>query len=181
MELDITKLDWEKSCDKFTDHSYKSLYEFLIRKTPSNVLEIGVRLGAGFYYWKDLYNIQDVWGIDNRTLEQASKEDKLPYLEVPDWGTFIHSDIYDVDVDKLPLFDLIVDDGSHWKEHQSYALNNLHQKVNKGGLMIIEDILNLDNANYIVNNFTGDKDKIMIIDRTFVKNRIDDILIVYYN
>ena len=179
--MDIKKIDWESRCDKFTDHSYKSLYKFLIRGTPSNVLEIGVRLGAGFYYWKDLYDIQDIWGIDNRTLEVASQEDGLPYMEVPEWGTFIHSDIYAVNVDELPSYDLIVDDGSHWPKDQSYALNQFHSKLTKGGLMIIEDILNLDNANYIVDNFIGDKDKLMIIDRTFVKGRIDDILIVYYN
>lgn len=172
-------INWLTQCDKFRDHSYLSLYKFLIKNNPKNVLEIGTRLGGPFYYWKDIFNIQDIWSIDNRSLETASKEDGLPFLPVPEWGTFIHSDFYKVDLESIPTFDLIVDDGSHWKEHQSDSLNMFVKKLNTNGLMIIEDILSLDNASYIVKNFKGDKDKLMVIDRTHVKNRIDDIIIVY--
>lgn len=174
-------INWIQQCDKFTDHSYLSLYKFLINNNPKNVLEIGVRLGAPFYYWKDIFNINDITGIDNRTLEQASKEDGLPFLPVPSWGTFIHSTVETVDISTLPSFDLIVDDGRHWAVDQAFALNKFYKKLSKNGLMIIEDVKSLQDANFVVDNFVGDKDKLMIIDRRFVKGREDDIIITYYN
>ena len=180
-------IDWTKHCDKFTDHSYLSLYKLLIKdKTPKNILEIGVRLGAPFYYWRDIlvnnYPLPSIIGIDNRSLEQASKEDGLQALPVPEhWGTFIHADFRAVDNNTLPDFDIIVDDGSHWVEDQIDSLNKFYTKVLKDGLMIIEDIKSLDNANEIVNNFEGDKDKLMIIDRRFILGRSDDILVIFYN
>jgi hypothetical protein len=180
-------IDWKEHCDKFTDHSYLSVYRFFIKdKTPKNILEIGVRLGAPFYYWRDIiinnYPLPNIVGIDNRSLEQASKQDGLPALPVPEhWGTFIHADFRSIDNDTLPDFDVIVDDASHWAKDQIDSLNKFYTKVTKDGLMIIEDVKSLENANEIVNNFEGDKDKLMIIDRRFILDRSDDILIIFYN
>lgn len=173
--------NWVEFTDKFRDHSYYSLYRFLIKNSPKKILEIGVDLGAPFYYWQEFFPESKIWGIDNRTLEECAKHKNCEYLPIPENSVYINNNIKNVDFSILPDFDLILDDASHWKEEQSYTLNSLHTKLTENGLYLIEDITSLKNGEYIINNFTGDKDKIMLIDRTFVKNRSDDIIIAYYN
>lgn len=173
--------NWREFTDKFRDHSYYSLYRFLIKNNPKNILEIGVDLGAPFYYWREFFPESKIWGIDNRTLEECAKYKNCEYLPIPENNVYINSDIKNVDFNTLPDFDVILDDTSHWKEEQVWALNSLYPKLTANGIYIIEDISSLENARYIIDNFTGSKDNLMLIDRTFVKGRIDDIVIVYYN
>lgn len=176
----MNKIEWKSHTDKFRDHSHLSIYKFIIRNNPEKVLELGVDMGAPFYYWKELFGAKVVYGIDNRTLQEAANFKNMQPLPVPMGDTHITSDFRKVDFSSLPCFDLIVDDASHWLEHQIEAINFLHKKLNDGGIYIIEDVSNIENAKKIVQNFVGNKENIFVCDRTDVRNRCDDILVIYY-
>jgi hypothetical protein len=177
-------MNWDeinKYTDKFRVQPYLSFYNFIIKNDPKLILEIGVDLGAPYYYWPKLFPGCVVFGIDNRSMEECSAFKNIPSLPVPPNHRYINNDINAVDLGRLPLFDLIVDDGSHWKEEQSFALNSLYKNLSPNGIYIIEDVVGPDNADYISSNFSGDKDKLFIADRRFVRGGVDSMFIIYYN
>jgi demethylmacrocin O-methyltransferase len=48
---------------------------------------------------------------------------------------------YTQDLARIPgTFDVIIDDGSHRSDHQILSLNYLWDKVNPGGLYVVEDL-----------------------------------------
>lgn len=170
-----------KYTDKFRDHSYLSFYKFIGKNNPKSILEIGVDLGAPFYYWKKIFPGSIIWGVDNRSLEECSNQRSLPHLSIPEDCTYINKNIFDIDYSNFPSFDFILDDGSHWEEHQLFILNTLYSKLNKNGILVIEDVRSQEIAIRIVNKFKGNKDKLFIADRTFIKGHPETRLIVYYN
>ena len=72
---------------------------------------------------------------------------------------------------------IIIDDGSHFYQDQLDTFKLLKSKVKKGGLFIIEDVNDL---NIMRTEFEELYDgEIEIIDNREIKNRQDDVLIVY--
>ena len=74
------------------------------------------------------------------------------------------------------MFDVIIDDGSHLIDHQIKSFNILKEKMKPGGIYIIEDVNNFDDT---VNTYKKLHSNIEIIDNRHIKNRFDDVLIVY--
>jgi len=73
-------------------------------------------------------------------------------------------------------FDIIIDDGSHRFEDQVATFNILKNKMNPGGIFIIEDV---DCLNTKRDEFKKLHDNCEIIDNRSLKGRYDDVLIVY--
>jgi hypothetical protein len=73
-------------------------------------------------------------------------------------------------------FDIIIDDGSHLIRDQISSFLLLRNKIKSGGLYIIEDVDNIDSNRNIFENL---HDNVEIIDNRHIKNRFDDVLIIY--
>ena len=73
--------------------------------------------------------------------------------------------------------DVVIDDGSHRFSDQVGTFTLLKNCMNKGGIYIIEDVANLGPDS--IPAFESLHDNIEIIDLRNVKNRYDDVLIVY--
>ena len=73
-------------------------------------------------------------------------------------------------------FDVIIDDGSHIINDQINSFNILKHRMNPNGIYIIEDVNNIDLSRDRLTELHGN---IKIIDNRHIKNRVDDVLVVY--
>ena len=152
MSTPLCKLAEKYRSDKCPSihHTYTPFYYELLKNVPvTSMLEIGIGspstmpntpnyvAAAGLRMWADFFPNAEVFGID-------IYDDCLVGDEVPRVHTYIcpQNDIFKLTrfaVQHGP-FDLIVDDGSHDKDHQVLSANVLLPFLNKGGIYIIEDL-----------------------------------------
>jgi SAM-dependent methyltransferase len=163
--------------DKNTDHSYIShFYEEEFAKYKDlhiNILEIGMGTGGSLFLWKKFFRNSKIYGIDI--------QDKI-HLRYKDKDiTYFFEDAYTEDiVQKLPNFDIIIEDGPHTFESQKFVLENYIKKLNKNGILIIEDIYPEERIQQLKSILKSeDRSKLEILDLRNVKNRFDDILMIY--
>lgn len=171
---DLAKLEgMELHCsDKGTHHSYIEIYENLFAKyqdKPINLLEIGVNRGYSLYTWKNYFiNAQNIVGIEYQP--------NIVYKK--DGVKVIYSDINNADNVNQQLenmkFDIIIDDGSHRIEDQVFAFEYLKDRLNPGGIYVIEDMQNLESD---ILKFQKYYPK--VYDLRQKKNRWDDVLLVW--
>jgi cephalosporin hydroxylase len=127
--------------DKSHGHGYTSAVypQFFdqIRYLPVSFLEIGVLRGASLRMWEDYFTHPDkkmfAWDIDGRQACLA-----------PEGWTFQEVDCINARqvreaAAKLPMLDVVVDDGAHDFEHVMTNFNHLWDKLSPGGLYVIED------------------------------------------
>jgi hypothetical protein len=161
--------------DKGTAHTYIPEYERLLspyRYKKPNFLEIGIAYGESLEMWYEYFQGAKIHGIDiwdkeigpylkderfNINIVDATKKEVLNYLE---------------DIN----FDIIIDDGSHRFEDQITTFNILKNKMNAGGIFIIEDVDCLDQKR---EEFINLHSNCEIIDNRSLLNRNDDVLIIY--
>lgn len=137
----LDELAIKHGTDKSEGHGYtKVLYpQFLdqIRYLPVSFLEIGVLKGASLKMWDEYFTHPDkqmfAWDI---VPEYARKVPK---------GWRFH-DVDSIDAlqvrrasKKLPMLDVVIDDGCHELEAVLTNFNFLWKKMNTGGLYIVED------------------------------------------
>jgi len=167
--------------DKGTIHSYIDVYESLFsdfRDKPISLLEIGIRQGASLFLWSKYFKENSsIIGIDT---DQANivdmwKSDQIKHIIENAYDTKIFDQLTDT-------FDIIIDDGPHTLESQCFFLKHYVEKLNPNGLLIIEDIQSMTNAQILKDILPKSMNKnIEIIDLIHKKNRYDDILMVYRN
>ena len=73
-------------------------------------------------------------------------------------------------------FDVIIDDGSHLFNDQVKSFGILKNKMKSDGIYIIEDVNDIDSKKQ---NFINLHPNSEIIDNRHIKNRSDDVLILY--
>lgn len=138
-------------CDKLHSHSYISFYEEALSViNVSRLLEVGIGFehlmlpfvpfyihGASLLMWRDAFPEAEIFSCDIRP-ETLVNEDR------------IHSVVADQsDADSLKAmangfggnFDVIIDDGSHQREHQLLTAQVLIPYLRPGGLYCIEDVM----------------------------------------
>lgn len=160
--------------DKGTAHTYINEYAKLLNQYRENstVLEIGICYGESLKMWNEYFNNSKVYGIDitDRYIKDLIKENKY---------NIIIGDACSEDILKQlnnTTFDVIIDDGSHRIDDQINSFNILKNIMNPNGIYIIEDVNNIDAS---INRLTELHNNIQIIDNRHIKNRIDDVLVVY--
>jgi len=161
--------------DKGTAHTYIPEYEKLLspyRDSSVNFLEIGIAYGESLEMFYEYFEQGKIYGIDIWDKEIG------PYLKDPRFNI----NIVDATTEKVlnyldnVTFDIIIDDGSHRYEDQVKTFNLLKGKMNPGGIFIIEDVDCLDKHRQ---DFINLHTNCEIIDNRRLKNRHDDVLIVY--
>ena len=160
--------------DKGTAHSYIEEYTRLLEpyRQKSTVLEIGLYSGESLRMWDEYFIDSNIVGVDitSVNLDKEMLNDKYNILI----GDATKESFLEMISEQM--FDVIIDDGSHTLSDQIKSFTILKNKINNGGIYIIEDVLNIDNTKEIFSSLHGN---VEIIDNRHIKNRHDDVLIVY--
>ena len=158
----------------YIDHFYQDFFE-PYRDKELNILEIGTREGDSVRLWKQAFPKSKIYGVDNALSGKFKTIDE-------DRITFSFGDAYTEDMcNSLPNFDIIIDDGPHTLESQIKCLELYLPKMNKDGVIIIEDIAEYEYIEILEKKYIelgGNKD-VEFYDMRQVKNRFDDIIIVF--
>lgn len=170
--------------DKGTAHSYIESYEKLLtpyRNKPVNLLEIGIAYGESLEMWYKFFQEGKIYGADIHDREIFSdkfkpggyKNDKRFKIWIEDATQYSF-----LDTTKNINFDVVIDDASHRisDQLQTFTMLKSSNKINKGGIYIVEDVANLDS---VKSQFIALHDNCEIIDLRSIKGRYDDVLIVY--
>jgi spermidine synthase len=122
--------------------------------------------------WDEYFINSKVYGIDITDLyiKDLIKENKYNIIIGNACSEEILNQLNDL------TFDVIIDDGSHLINDQINSFNILKDRMKPNGIYIIEDVNNLDSTIDIYKNLHNN---IEIIDNRHIKNRIDDVLVVY--
>jgi cephalosporin hydroxylase len=128
--------DKEEPNHKYISKCYSMAFKGY--KNPT-VLEIGLASGGSLLLWNDYFVDAKIIGIDSGADPRFQKciENTINEKNIQ----LINSDAYDgVMVATLPNFDIIIDDGLHTKDSHLKCLNLYLPKLNPGGILVIEDI-----------------------------------------
>lgn len=160
--------------DKGTIHTYIDAYENMLTpyRNNSTVLEIGIYEGLSLRMWNEYFIDSKVVGIDINNNESVDKlkEHGIDVII----GNAANPEILNTLTSYM--FDVIIDDGSHALHEQINTFNILKEKMKSGGIYIIEDIVDID---YSKSMFESLHNNIEIIDNRKIKNRSDDVLVIY--
>ena len=141
--------------------SYQEIFSKFDKNSNINIMEVGVQKGGSVSAWKDYFTNAFVLGIDidDSRLEEYKRDDV----------EFILSDIKDLSLKENPLindklFDIIIDDGSHYTEDVVFFFENYLDKLNINGYFIIEDTQSPGYCDNLISN------KIDFLKQTKLKN-----------
>jgi hypothetical protein len=127
------------STDKESTHHYLDVYDKLFKpfKTKNIVLmEVGYGSGGSIRLWEDYFKSADILCID-REGEFQKHSDRVVLAKL-DINSFALSDYYGMPVD------IAIDDGSHYLADQIAFICLVWPFINKNGLMIIEDVHDIE-------------------------------------
>ena len=175
--------------DKGTQHTYLGIYEYLFYKkkqTASVVIEVGIgcffeKNGGSIKLWHDFFDIATIYGIDILPVERVIES----LLNNPRVVLQCESNAYDPNfilenyTNKNIKADIIIDDGAHTFESMITFLNLYLPILKDDGILIIEDVQNIEWIDSLKNVVPDDMKKyIEVIDLRHIKNRYDDIMFV---
>jgi len=142
MKMSLDKIAIIYNTDKSSKvHDYCKYYEPYFRPLKDkkiNILEIGVRYGASIRTWLEYFPYAEIYGID---IKQGCKKlerimDRVHiFIGRQEDQNFLTTSLENI------KFDIIIDDGSHYDDHQFITFNTLFDThLNSKGLYIIEDL-----------------------------------------
>lgn len=159
--------------DKGTTHCYIDSYDKLFKpfqKKKINVLEVGVREGGSIRLWSDYFTNAKIYGYDiENTAYPANLNEKITYI-VKDINKVLPEEVSDL----APT--IAIDDGSHSLSDQLAFVKLVYPHIKTGGLLIVEDIQNLDRDKPYFEELGYSFD---VVDVRQVQNRYDDVLLVF--
>jgi hypothetical protein len=141
------ELDPEYGTDKGGPKSYiEEYYEGKFKNLQEKkitLVEIGVRSGASLCLWKNYFSKKSkIYGIDN--LDDKNNHN-IPVKK--EWISgdnveYIIGDAYSEDTKNKVVgnIDILIDDGPHTFESHLQLLEKYISKMNKNGIIVIEDI-----------------------------------------
>ena len=166
----LTSLAKIYKTDKGGDHFYTPHYTTHFNKFKDkriSLLEIGVggnenpKLGgASLRMWKRYFHNGEIFGIDIYD-KSFHEENRIKIFK----GSQIDKKFLIDVVEKMPVPDIIIDDGSHINKHVILTFKILFPVLKEGGIYVIEDIQtsywpdyggdnnNLDNPDTMMNYF----------------------------
>lgn len=171
--------------DKGTVHAYIEQYESILapyREKAKNVLEIGVFHGHSLRLWEQYFTNAKVYGIDCSETPVDGMADLRPMIAEGTHNILIGDATSKADIDRFfgkTKFDIVYDDGSHQLEHQLKTIEIFKNRLTSNGVIIIEDIQDLDKDREAFESLTDVS--VEVIDLRNVKNRYDDVIIIIRN
>ncbi len=158
--------------DKGTTHSYIDSYAKLFepyRHLSINLFEIGIDFGWGLSLWRKYFDKATIYGIDNRNVLQYNKDIHVVFDDANKIETVskYYSNIE---------FDIIIDDASHEISTQCLRFPIYFSKLKSNGIYVIEDVQSIDNEGHLLTSLDKSAE---IIDLRKIKNRYDDVMVIY--
>lgn len=159
--------------DKGSDHDYLTEYDRLFypyRDKPINLFEVGFYMGGSCKLWEDYFPYANIRFIDINAscatipISERSRLDIMNSMELT--TKYFKS---------FPP-DIAVDDSFHSLESQLYFIEVVYPVLRKGGLLIVEDIIDIDNFKP---SFDGLNIPYEIIDKRIKQNRTDEVLLIF--
>lgn len=132
----ISELLKRYESDKVNPHTYGEAYDEIFKlfnkEEALNILEIGTQKGGSLLAWKEYFPNARVTGLDIvDVVKPEFRSDDINY---------VICDVNEYKTDEV--FDLVIDDGSHWLKDVVHSLALFSQKLKVGGVMLIEDVQN---------------------------------------
>lgn len=133
--------------DKYDLGYFHEFYDrlFSIRKNSlQSLLELGIWSGASIRLWRDYFTNAKVVGVDILERDVSLRTEERIFIE--------YTDAYNVEfLEKLKYssFDVIIDDGPHTIDSQAFTIKNYSSLIAPGGVLIIEDIVDLRGIAYL--------------------------------
>jgi cephalosporin hydroxylase len=131
-------------------NNFTEVYDVLfyaIRDDSVNLLELGVFHGKSLAMWSDYFTNGKIYGIDidlkpyNENLAKLSKLGAFKNNNVSVFEMDVKSKNFAEFIHTMPKMDIIIDDALHQADTQLNNFKLLFPILNKGGLYIIEDIV----------------------------------------
>ena len=149
--------------DKVNGHCYGNVYDSVFSKYDKNaklkILEVGTQKGGSLCAWQDYFPNAEITGIDIiDVVKPEYRRDTINY---------IISDIKDWKSDEV--YDIVIDDGSHFLEDVLYVVNNIKFK-----LLIVEDTQAPDIWVREISKIRP----VQVIDLRHINGNYDDFLII---
>ena len=151
----------------YIDHLYNDL--FVDNQKVTNLLEIGIYEGGSIKLWRDYFINAQIDAVDIRDCSSKLDSDRIKCMV---------SNAYNKDfVKTLPLYDIIIDDGSHALHDMIFLVNHYSQLLKDDGMLVIEDVPDY-NWFEILKQHTPEDFTYEIIDLRPIKHRFDDMLFI---
>lgn len=157
----------------YIEHFYEDAFKEYQNRSNVKVCEIGIDVGGSISLLSKYFINGHIFGIDihaDRLSEdnQQNKFNNVTYL--------IHDAYSSTFIDSLPMFDIIIDDGPHTFDSMIIFVEYYINKLNDGGLMVIEDIPDYEWIQYL-KYFLPSNVKTDIIDLRHIDNVQDSLLL----
>jgi len=138
--ITLDELGLKHGTDKSSaHHDYLRFFETFfapVRDEPITLLEIGVHRGASLRTWEDYFPRAKIIGVDILPTCKRFERDRVT-IELADQSNVEH--LAHIALKHGP-FDIIVEDGSHYWEHQITSVRTLFPFLKNGGYYIAEDL-----------------------------------------
>lgn len=149
----LTELGLKCHTDKAYLHNFCNFYEQNLSKNVTKLYEIGVLDGASLQMWSEYYPNAQIIGFDieDKSMLKLNSNVTVKYLD--------HGNIAQLKdlANNSNNIDIIVDDGSHFIDHQIMTFEILFNSLKTNGQYIIEDLhtSTLLHSGYHFNNNKG--------------------------
>ncbi len=120
-------------------HDYLSFYEIFfspLRNEKLKILEVGIFGGASLGTWFDYFPNAEIVGADITPATKRFERDRVS-VEILDQSNVEQLTRMAI---KHGPFDIVIEDGSHFWEHQITSLRVLFPFVKENGIYIVEDL-----------------------------------------
>jgi hypothetical protein len=160
--------------DYSNGHTYPVIYDHLFygyKDKKINFLEIGLSSGGNIALCSEYFTDVDHYGIDISDYIQIDRS----------LFTFYHGSFNDPNIVKLASerqYDIILEDASHQLDHQVESIKLYLPMLKADGIMIIEDIQDVNYLPAIYDVIDTQKYFAYTVDLRFNKNRWDDLIVV---
>ena len=171
--------------DKGRIHNYLPDYDVLFapfRDMHINIFEVGYQYGGSCRLWEKYFPNAIIRSIDITT-KRPHEQSAINLGIQTNFEKGERTHFYLKDIKELtPEFfsqmppDIAIDDGSHTLEDQLFFVKLVYPVLRKGGLMIIEDVADIDNQRI---EFEKTGIEFQVIDRRKESGVFDDVLIIY--
>ena len=171
----------EYETDKDTTHSYIESYDSIFSEYKDkkiNLLEIGNHHGGSLRLWKDYFSNATMIGIEVGERTGLRFFDDVENVTVYENTDAISFETIRLIEDLDMKFDIIIDDASHLPNHQVFTCKFWSNFLKDDGVLVIEDIQNIEYCDAIANSLPVDFSDVRTIDLRNEKGRFDDIMIV---
>ena len=162
--------------DKHTNHRYFTIYDPLFgpfQHEPIGVFEVGAHWGGSAALWDDYFDHPDakIRTIDIRHFPEFDERiltdrTRLDFIDIND----LTPEYFDFPVD------IAIDDGSHTLSDQITFVELLYPIVRKGGMLIIEDIQDLNKTTKAMRKLGH---PFFIVDLNHLNNWNDSFLFIF--